>query len=329
MLGRGMRRGIGTATLVGVMGAGAAFFPLTARAQSNLGDSISSLPTPAGPDDSTHAADHVRTQTEPPPFDPKSPQAVTERKTHPPEAHPVKSPRADSVAQNITVNPVNPAIAPLRGGTPPVVAPAPAPAVPAPVTATSPSAPVTATPSTAAQPLTPTELEGPAPAALPANNEATESRAAAAAPNGAVSPAGVPTEEPVQPDVRGAVLAPSVVVTPPPAAEPAPTEETAPPAAPEAAPQAASPEATGATPATTTPGSATPTTTTPARASSNAPTPNRGVGSAAPNVVGVDSYGRSSAGPPSSAPPSAAPEDQVLPPSIGDPSNTLPPVGNP
>ena len=321
MLGRGMRQGIGTATFVGVMGAAAVFFPLAARAQSNLGDSISSLPTPVGPDDSTHSADYVRKQTEPPPFDPKSRQATSERQTHPPAARPVPAARAGSVAQNITVNPVNPAIAPLRGGTPPVVAPAPTPAAPAPVTATSPLPPVSATPSTAPQPLTPTELEGPAPAALPANNEAAESRAAAAAPNGAV-PVPVPFEEAPRPEVNSAVLAaPSVVVTPPPSSDTAPPES-APEAAP-APPPAPAPEATPVEPTSAAPSAA----SNPATPSATAPAP--ASTRAAPNVVGVDSYGRSSAAPPAAARPSAAPADQTMPPSIGEPADTLPPVGNP
>ena len=343
MLGRGMRCGIGTATFVGVMGAAAVLFPPGARAQSNLGASISSLPTPNGPDDSTQSSDYVRRPTEPPAFDPKSAQAVIERKTHPPEvrpvaAHPVPPPR--QVAQAITVNPVNPAIAPLRGGTPPVVAPAPSPAAPPSVTATSPLPPVSATPATAPQPRTSTEVEGEAPATLPANNEPAESRAAAAAPNGEVAPSGAPFEPAPGPEVvnRAFLAAPSVVVTPPPSAEGAPSEgapETAPaaPAAPANGTATAPAESGAAAPASSAeaPAVAAPAAPTTANAPTTGTAATRTTAPASPNVIGVDSYGRSSAATPAApaSSPAATPGNQPLPPTIGEPADTLPPLGNP
>src|ERR1700689_4521624 len=80
MLGRAVRVCLQPAIFVSAVLAGGVFFPPTAHAQDDSPSSISALPTSTGPDESTSSSDYVRKPTDPPPFNPKSVQAVTARK---------------------------------------------------------------------------------------------------------------------------------------------------------------------------------------------------------------------------------------------------------
>jgi hypothetical protein len=72
-----------------------------ARAQRVRDDSISALPVPDGPGDSTASPDHVRLPTEPPRFDPNSAAAARARKQQAQEAPVVKSTRSTNPAPGV------------------------------------------------------------------------------------------------------------------------------------------------------------------------------------------------------------------------------------
>src|SRR6185369_1089576 len=82
MLGSAVRMWLRPAIFFSAVFGSAVISPasVSASTQDDGPDSISALPTPSGPDESTPAADYVRKPTDPPPFNPKSVQATTARK---------------------------------------------------------------------------------------------------------------------------------------------------------------------------------------------------------------------------------------------------------
>ena len=80
MLGRGVRVWLRPAIFFSAVCGSAAICSASAYAQDEGPDSISALPTPNGPDESTPAADYVRRPTDPPPFNPRGAQATAARK---------------------------------------------------------------------------------------------------------------------------------------------------------------------------------------------------------------------------------------------------------
>jgi hypothetical protein len=323
MFGRAERVWLRPAIFFGAVCGIAIFSPPRASAQSEGSDSISALPTPSGPDESSPAADYVRKPTDPPPFNAKSPQAIAARKRAAAEKPRLAEvPTTDGTAvvappgsakvltSEFPVTAAKPAI-PIPSTATPPFAPGPssqpssaaAPGA-APVTATPFAAPTTATPFAA--PTTATPLAAPAPEAPPTAPLTAPPTNPAASPPPSAAPPG-PTVVPLYatplPASPPETAAAPEAATPPAAATP--PEEAAPPvgAAPPGAPVAA-PESAAEAP--------------------EAPTSGRPA-----NVVGVDSYGQTSA--PGQLPPqpigqpaaTPVPDNGALPPSAAPTS--LPP----
>ena len=59
-----------------IWGSAVMSYPGSASAEEQGSNSISALPTPSGPDESSRSADYVRKPTDPPPFNPRSAQAT-------------------------------------------------------------------------------------------------------------------------------------------------------------------------------------------------------------------------------------------------------------
>ena len=79
MLGRAVRVCLRPAVFFSPILGIAILQPVPAFADNDPATSISALPAPTGPDQSSASADHVRKPTDPPSFDPKSTQAVNAR----------------------------------------------------------------------------------------------------------------------------------------------------------------------------------------------------------------------------------------------------------
>ena len=298
-----------------IWGSAVMSYPGSASAEEQGSNSISALPTPSGPDESSRSADYVRKPTDPPPFNPRSAQATAALKREASKRKVAEVPTTDGTT-----------VAPPPGSAKVMTAQLPAaarPAIPIPSTATPPFAPGPATqPSTAptAAPVTATPFAAPATAtpfaapvtATPAGAPSSETPANTPLTAPPVNPAAV---APAPPAPAGATVVP-LYATPVPAAPPesAATPEAATPPGEATPPQGATPP--GETPepaAAASPGATVaappPAVSAPAGAPVAAPggpseAPQAPVSGQRPSVVGVDSYGQTSA--PAQAPPQSA-----------------------
>jgi len=322
MLGRAERMWLRPAIFFGAVCGIAIVCPPRGFAQSEGSDSISALPTPSGPDDSTPAADYVRKPTDPPPFNSKSPQAIAARKRAAAEKPRLAQvPTTDGTAaavppgsakvmtsQLLPAAAAKPAIPIPSTATPPFAPGGAAAPGAAPVTATPFAAPTTATPFSA--PVTATPFEAPASGTPPA----APLTAAPTSPAAAAPPSAGPPATTVVP-----LYATPVPASPPDTA--AAPESAAPPAAATPPEEAAAPE--GAAPPgvpVAAPGSA-------------AEAPEAPASGQRPNVVGVDSYGQTIApAQPTGQPPATPVPASEVPPSTTAPTSMPPsdmPQGTP
>jgi len=337
MLGRAVRKWLRPAIFFGAVCGIAIFSPPRAQAQDEGPDSISALPTPTGPDDSTAAADYVRKPTDPPPFNAKSPQAIAARK----RAAAAKPRLAEVPTTDGTAVVLPPGSAKVMTAQLPVAAAKPA--IPVPSTATPPFGPGPATQSNSAgappaAPVTATPLAAPTTATPFA---APVTATPFAAPASETPFAGPPSETPPTAPLTAPPTNPSATASSP-AAPPAttvvPLYATPLPASPPetVAPEAATPPAAAAPPAEAEPpvGAAPPGAPV-AAPESGSEAPEAPANGQRPGVIGVDSYGQQTSAPPQSAgqpPATPVPENVASPPGAMAPTSMPPsdvPQGTP